>query len=297
MKEDRADIYQRITDQIVEAIEKGADRFQMPWHTSAGYAFSPINAQSQRPYRGINVLVLWAAAQKHGYKSGAWGTYKQWQELGAHVRRGEKATSVVFWKFSDVQAESDTGEISEEKSARRIPFAKEYWVFNADQVEGYSAQPVPELPEFERRLQAERFFVVLRADVRYGGNQAFYRSDGDYIQLPPFSAFRTAAGYYSTMAHETTHWTGAAHRLNRDLSGRFGSAAYAGEELVAELGAAFLCADLSIENEPRADHAAYISGWLALLRNDKKAIFTASSKAQAAVDWMHARQVEGMQAA
>jgi antirestriction protein ArdC len=296
MTQERTDIYQRITDQIVEAIEKGAERFQMPWHMSGGFFLSPINARSKQPYRGINVLALWAAAQKHGYSSGLCATYKQWQDLGAHVRRGEKASSVVFWKFSDVQQTTEEDD-DEAETAKRFPFAKEYWVFNADQVEGFNPAPTPELPEFERRLAAERFFATLAADIRHGGNQAFYDSASDHIQLPPFSAFKSASGYYSTRAHEVTHWTGAAHRLNRDMTARFGTAGYAAEELVAELGAAFLCADLELENEPRKDHANYIADWLELLRNDKRAILTASSKAQTAVDWLHAQQGEGVRAA
>lgn len=268
----------------MEAIEKGAGRYQMPWHTSGEFSFSPINnAQSKKHYRGINILVLWAAAEKHGYTSGLWATYKQWQELGAQVRRGDKATSVVFWKFSDVRTK-DEGEDAEEGSERRIPFAREYWVFNADQVLGFRASPQPTLSESERIEGAEGFFRPLGADIRHGGNRAFYDSASDHIQLPPFESFRNAAGYYSTLADEATHWTGAGPRLNRDLSGRFGSGAYAAEELVAELGAAFLCADLGLSNERRKDHAAYIESWLQALRNDKRAIFTASSKAQAAVE-------------
>jgi antirestriction protein ArdC len=292
---ERTDIYQRITDQIVEAIERGAGTYKMPWHTSGEYGFSPINAQSRRPYRGINVVALWAETQKRGFSSGLWATYKQWQELGAQVRKGEKATAVVFWKFSQVQTRSED---SEEESERSIPFAREYSVFNLDQVTGYEAgEAKPALSESERVEGAERFFSSLGADIRQGGNRAFYSSDGDLIWVPSFSAFRNGTAYYSVLAHECTHWTGAPHRLNRDLSHRFGSEAYALEELVAELGAAFLCGDLGLAHEPRTDHAAYITSWLKALRNDKRAIFTASSKAQAAADWMHSLQGEGRAAA
>jgi antirestriction protein ArdC len=232
-----------------------------------------------------------------GYGSGLWATYKQWSELGAQVRKGEKATSVVFWKFSDVQTKT-AGEDSEEGSERRIPFAREYWVFNAEQVSGFKTEaPEPGLSESEKIERAENFFSTLGAEIRHGGNRAFFSADADLIWMPNFSAFKNGTAYYSVLAHETTHWTGVAHRLNRELSGRFGSEAYAAEELIAELGAAFLSADLSLCTEPRTDHAAYIDSWLKALRNDKRAIFTASSKAQAAVDWMHSKQEEGRAAA
>jgi antirestriction protein ArdC len=172
----------------------------------------------------------------------------------------------------------------------RVFLAKGYPVFNAAQVDGYTPPEVPELSESERIQGAERFFAALGADIRHGGNEAFYEPERDFIQLPRFEAFREGAGYYSTLAHESTHWTGAESRLNRDIKNRFGSSAYAAEELIAELGAAFLCSALKLSNEPRADHAAYIANWLELLRRDKRAIFAAASKAQQAVDWMQSRQ-------
>ena len=144
----------------------------------------------------------------------------------------------------------------------------------------------------ERIAQAEAFVANTKAEVRYGGNRAYYTATGDYIQLPPFEAFRDGAGYYSTLGHEATHWSGAKSRLNRDIANRFGSSAYAAEELIAELGAAFLCSALKLSNEPRVDHASYVAHWLELLRRDKRAIFAAASKAQQAVDWMQSRQNE-----
>src|SRR5437867_486955 len=169
MTTEKIDIYQRITDQIVAAIEKGTGRYQMPWHTSGEFSFSPVNAQSKKPYRGINVLILWDAAQKQHYNSGFWATYKQWHELGAQVRKGEKAQSVVFWRFSDIQTK-DEGDESEEGSEKRIALAREYWVFNADQVNGFRAKPAPALSEAERLEEGERFFSALGADIRHGGN-------------------------------------------------------------------------------------------------------------------------------
>jgi antirestriction protein ArdC len=286
MNTEKKDIFERVTDQIIKAIEEGAGAYRMPWRTSGGFPSSPINAVTKRPYRGINVLVLWAIAQEKGFKSGTWATYKQWQEMGAQVRKGEKSANVVFWKFFDVQKDSAP---SEEKSSRRIPMARDYWVFNADQVEG--ARTTEEIPfsKEERIEQAEEFFRVLEVKIQDGGNRAFYRRDDDLVFMPAFTAFKEPIFYYSVLSHETTHWTGAPHRLNRDMSHRFGTEGYAVEELVAELGAAFLCGELGLPTDPRTDHAPYISSWLKALKNDKRAIFTAAAKAQEAVDWMNKR--------
>ena len=281
------DIYSRVTEHIVRAIEAGTDRWRMPWHVTSADSFSPVNVSSKQPYRGINVLSLWAAAEERGYTSGLWGTYKQWQEAGAHVKAQEKASPVVFWKVSKRdEQEQDAGET---KNNKRF-VARGYWVFNVAQVEGFQLPKVPKLPESDRVKGAEAFFSSLGADIRHGRAEAYYERRGDFIQLPDFEAFETASGYYSTVAHEVTHWSGATKRLARDLSGRFGSNAYAAEELVAELGAAFMMAKLGLSSEPRPDHAAYIATWLSLFKNDSRAIFTAASKAQQAVDWLGVEQ-------
>lgn len=282
----KKDIFERVTDQIIKAIEAGTESYKMPWRTSGGFPASPINAVTKRPYRGINVLVLWAIAQERGFKSGTWATYKQWQESGAQVRKGEKSANVVFWKFFDVEKDSAP---AEEKASKRIPMARDYWVFNADQVEG--ARTIEEIPfsKEERIEQAEEFFRALEVKIQDGGNRAFYRRDDDLVFMPAFTAFKEPIYYYSVLSHETTHWTGAPHRLNRDMGHRFGSEGYAMEELVAELGAAFLCGELGLPTDPRTDHAPYISSWLKALKNDKRAIFTAAAKAQEAIDWMNKR--------
>lgn len=239
----------------------------------------------------MNVIALWVAAQEQGYSSDRWATYKQWQELGAQVRKGERSSQVAFWKVSD-PATSDGAEAEgdDQQETRRPILARGYAVFNAAQVDNDPAPitaPLPARPEIERIEEAEAFFAAMQADVRHGGARAFYRPTSDHIQMPPFEAFRDAVAYYATLSHEVTHWTGAKSRLDRDLTGRFGSEAYAAEELVAELGAAFLCADLNLANEPRPDHAAYVSSWLKVLREDSRAIFTAASKAQQAADFAH----------
>ena len=287
MTQATADIYERITAQIIEAIEAGAGSYRMPWHVTNADVFAPVNAAADRRYRGINVLVLWAAAQHHGFASGFWATYRQWQELGAQVRKGEKATPVVFWTVpeSDRGESTDEAGAEKEKPSRGI-FARGYSVFNSDQVDGYTRPERPVLPESERIAAAEKCFSAVGATVRHGGGVACYNPAEDLIYIPEFSSFRDAACYYSTLGHEATHWTGAPHRLNRDTPSRFGSEGYAMEELVAELGAAFLCTTLGIANEPRPDHAAYIASWLDVLRQNKRAIFTAASQAQKAVDWM-----------
>jgi len=169
-------------------------------------------------------------------------------------------------------------------------FARGYSVFNAGQVDRYMAPALPVLPEPERIGHAEAFFAALGADIRHGGNRACYVPSLDQVRMPPFPAFCDAVAYYATLAHEATHLTGHPSRCNRDLRGWFGEEAYAAEELVAELGAAFICADLALTPEPRSDHAAYVASWLKVLRGDKRAIFAAAAKAQQAADWMHARQ-------
>jgi antirestriction protein ArdC len=295
MKAESRDIYQRVTDQVVEAIEAGAESFKMPWRTSGGFPASPINAVSKRPYRGINVVILWAIAQARGYQSGTWATFKQWQQLGAQVRKGETSAHVVFWKFLDKEsADSDDGE---GKQKGRIPMAKDYWIFNADQVDGYRQIQEPPLSKAERIEHADEFFRMLGVDLRVSANLAYYAPITDSVHMPAFEVFKESLFYYSVLSHESTHWTGAPHRLNRDLKGRFGSDAYAVEELIAELGAAFLCAELGLPTDPRRDHAPYIATWLKVLKNDKKAIFTAAAKAQEAVDWMKAACQQGEKAA
>lgn len=297
------DIYQRITDQIVAAIEAGTGDWKMPWHTQSGHdnIIRPVNAVSGKAYRGVNTLALWIAADEKGYQQHEWATFKQWQDKGATVRKGEKGSLIIFWKIGDIgdgkAAESEDGEVDSAQQGKSRPIlARGYVVFNADQVDGYTPQAAPETPEPspvqqpERIARADQFFAALGADIRHGGNRAFYRPSTDHIQMPAFEAFHDPIAYYGTLGHEAAHWTSAKHRLDRDLSGRFGSEAYAAEELIAELSAAFLSADLALTNEPRPDHAAYVTSWLKVLKNDNRAIFTAAAKAQQAIDYLHKLQ-------
>jgi antirestriction protein ArdC len=295
---EKRDVYASVTAQIIDAIEQGVSNWRMPWHTSGRFASSPINVSSKKPYRGINTLSLWAAAESKGYDSGEWGTYKQWQERGAQVRKGEKATLVVFWKFANASADDADGpDDTTPPAGSRLLFTRGYSVFNAAQVDGYTPKAETESTLNECIEQADAFFKSIGAMVRHGGNQAYYAPASDHIQMPPFQAFVESVPYYSTLAHEHTHWTANGGRCDRQLGKRFGDNAYAAEELIAELGAAFTCAHLGLSTEPRADHAAYITSWLKVLKADKRAIFTAASKAQQATDWMIQRAGESTRVA
>ena len=285
---DKRDVYSRVTAQIINSIEQGVGTWRMPWHTSGRYAFSPINVASRKPYRGINTVCLWAAAQAKGYERGEWATYQQWQDKGSQVRKGEKATLVVFWKFANDSVESR--EDGADSGRSRLLFTRGYSVFNAAQVDGYTPKADMDMPMPERIAHAEAFFGAIGADLRHGGDQAFYSPATDHIQMPPFAAFAENAAYYSTLAHEHTHWTAPAARCGRQLGKRFGDNTYAAEELIAELGAAFTCAHLGLSTEPREDHAQYLASWLRVLKADSRAIFTAASKAQQAADFMIERE-------
>jgi antirestriction protein ArdC len=285
----KSDIYQRVTDQIVASLETGIRPWMKPWsgEHAAGRITRPLRGNGI-PYQGINILMLWGAAMEKGYSAPIWMTFKQALELGGAVRKGERGSLVVYAStFSRTEADESTGEESE----RDIPFLKSYSVFNAEQIDGlpahFLAPAAPRLDPVQRIDHAERFFAATGATVRHGGNQAFYSITHDYVQMPHFEAFRDAESFYATLAHELVHYTRHSSRLNREFGRkRFGDEGYAMEELVAELGAAFLSADLDLTPEPRPDHAAYISHWLTALKNDRRAIFTAASYAQRAADFL-----------
>jgi len=286
----RADVYTRITNEIIAAIEKGAGECRAPWHHDGSAVFRPANIASGKAYRGANVLALWAAGETHGYDSGLWGTYRQWAERGAQVRKSEKSSLVVFWKTSGGDAGEQDGAGEQEQPQKRRFFARGYSVFNVAQVDGYEPEPQPILDESERHAHADAFIGNLDIAIHNDGESAYYRPSTDSVHLPPFADFRDAPSYYGVAIHELGHATGAKARLDRDLSGRFGSRAYAAEEMCVEMAAGFVLADLGIAHHPRPDHAAYISSWLDVLKDDPRAIFTAASKAQAIADWMHQKQ-------
>lgn len=286
---DRFDIHQHVTDRIVAALERGVGEFRLPCHRATGSIMRPTNIASKKRYQGVNIVALWVTSELEGYSFGIFGTFKQWHDKGARVRKGEKASYVVFYKELDIVA--DEGEEGEGPGKRLV--ARATPVFAAEQVDGFMppaieapGQPVSPIES------ADRFVATTGASIAHGGGRAYYRPSTDSIQLPPRDAFvgsatsTPAESYYSTLLHELTHWTSHASRCARELGKRFGDQAYAMEELVAELGAAFLCAELGIAAEPRADHAQYLSAWLAVLKADKKAIFTAASKASQAAAFL-----------
>lgn len=286
---DRIDAYTRVTSEIIAAIEAGAGTWRMPWHHDGTAITRPTNLVSGKRYRGINVLALWVAANSAGYVEGLWGTYRQWQAVGAQVRKSERATAVVLWKEMKRKASNDEdGE--EDGDDRPRLFARTFSVFNRAQVDGYEPRARSQLAEEARSVEADQFFAALQIPMVTGAYDAHYRIDEDRIYMPPFGSFQDSAAYAGTLFHESGHATGAKHRLDRDFGARFVSRARAMEEAVAELTASYILADLGIAHHPRPDHAAYIASWLELLKDDPRAIFTASSKAQQAADWMHARQ-------
>ena len=284
----RFDIHQKITDQIVEAIEAGTGECRMPWHRTGLTDLAPTNAVTGSHYNGVNILALWASSQIHAYPVGLWASFRQWQKIGAQVRRGERGTCIVFYK--EYSVETDQGNDGDEESIRRV--ARASWVFNASQVDGYKPPEPPDRDPVERIEAIEQLVSGTCADIRHGGDQAYYHPRDDYIQMPDERLFHAedenlrSEDYYAVLFHELVHWSGGDKRLNRILGKPFTEGTYAKEELVAELGAAFLCAETGISNSPRPGHAAYVGSWLTLLKNDKRAIFQAASLASRAVQYI-----------
>jgi antirestriction protein ArdC len=292
MNHEGQDVYTRITDKIIADLEQGVRTWMKPWNAAntAGRIMRPLRHNGV-PYSGINILMLWAEAVSQGFAAPVWMTFRQATELDAHVRKGEKGSLVVYASSITRTEENEEGEQEE----RSIPYMKGYVVFNVEQIEGlpeqYYAKPEVTTTPIERIRHAEEFFAATKADIRYRGDRAYYSADGDYIQIPVIEAFRDAESFYATLAHESAHWTKHSSRLARDFERKqWGDEGYAREELVAELSSAFLCADLGITPEVRDDHAAYIATWLTVLKNDKRAIFSAASHAQKAVDYLHGLQ-------
>jgi antirestriction protein ArdC len=293
MTETRSDIYTRITNRIVADLEQGVRPWHRPWNVdhAAGKITRPLR-HNGIPYKGINVIMLWSASVVKGHACPLWLTYKQAEELGGHVKKGAHGELVVY---ADRITRTETDAKGQE-CEREIPFLKGYTVFNAEQCEGlpahyYARSEAPTETTPQRIEAADRFFAATAADIRHGGTRAYYAEGPDYVQMPPFETFKDAESYAGTLAHELTHWTKHSKRLARDLGRvRWGDEGYAREELVAELGAAFLCADIGITPEVREDHAAYIASWLTVLKMDKRFIFTAAAHAQRAADYLHGLQ-------
>jgi len=270
-------IYQQVTDQIIKQLEQGATPWVKQWNGSSS---ADRNAVSGKTYQGINTLILAMSAAANGFKSNQWATYKQWLQLGGQVRKGTKGTTIIF--YSPVTGSKITAD-GEEKSYHYV--LKSYSVFNADQIDGYTPTAAP-VKQFNSIASLEALATDSGAIIKHGGDRAFYSPSDDFIQMPNKTDFTNEAAYYATLLHEMAHWSGNANRLNRDLSGRFGNEAYAAEELIAELSAAFLCAEYQIDGDLR--HAGYIASWLRILKNDNKAVFKAAALAQKSADYIKA---------
>lgn len=272
-------MYESVTRAIIDEMERGVVPWVRPWKTDRRSVGSvmPANAVTGRSYSGINIPILWASADARGYPTHAWMTFKQASEKGAHVRKGEHGTHVVFTK----RFKADDDETERTRSMLR-----EYVVFNVAQIDGFAVEEKPLPPEPERLARVEAFVQATCADIRYGGDKACFVPSRDFVTMPPAAVFTSIESFYATELHELGHWSGGKTRLNRDLSGRFGTRAYAAEELVAEFTSAFLCAHLGVTGELR--HADYIANWLELLRQDSRAIFTAAAKASAAANYLRA---------
>lgn len=282
----KTDIYSNITNKIITQLEQGTRPWLRPWKDGA-VPVHPRRSNGEK-YRGINVITLWFAAETKGYTTPYWMTFKQALDFGGHVRKGETGEKVVY-ASSFKKTETDKAGNEKEKN---IPFLKEYTVFNAAQCEGLPERFYPKAPVFnpvEKLDHAERFFAATGALIRNGGDRAFYAPGPDVICMPAIEQFTSREAYYATLAHECIHWTSHKSRLNRDFgSTGFASEGYAKEELVAEIGAAFIAADLGLYMEPREDHAAYIASWLKALKDDKRLIVSAASHATKAADYLNA---------
>ena len=269
----KTDIYDTVTNRIIENLEKGCIPWIKPWHTENTL---DKNIKTGNEYNGINRIILGMS----GYQSNIWGSFKQWKDLGANVKLHEKGTAIVFYKpVSGVKVTSEGDEI-----IYNSVFTTSY-IFNAEQVEGIEIKPrdIEDKP-FLNNVDIDNMVLNTGANIKHGGNSAYYRTSEDYINMPVKSDFNDEAGYYATLLHELTHWSGAKHRLDRTKGKRFGDTAYAFEELIAELGSAFLCEKYAVKGDIR--HEGYIQSWLKALKNDNKMIFSASAYAQKSTDYI-----------
>lgn len=295
--EPRANLYDEVTAKIIAELEAGRFPWVQPWSNGSGRIEGtgpglPRNALTARNYSGVNVLILWGAVIEQGYPAQSWLTFRQALEAAGNVRKGEKGTTIVYADRFTPEAEKERAR-QNGGDAKTIPFLKRFTVFNVAQCEGLrsglAADPAP-IPEREIVPLAEDVIAASGVDFCIGGSRAFYVPSADYVQVPPQPAFFEQINYYRTALHELTHATGHASRLARDLTNPFGSKDYAREELIAEMGSAFLCAALGIT--PTVRHADYLGSWLTVLREDNRAIFRAASAASKAADWILARHCE-----
>ena len=294
---ERANLYDEVTGRIVSELEAGRFPWVQPWGRPNGQGFSaapglPRNGLTSRNYSGVNVLILWGAVIENGYPSQSWLTFRQALEAGGNVRKGERGTRVVYADRFTPEAEKERARQTGGE-ARAVPFLKRFTVFNVAQCEGLrpglATDPAP-LPERQVVPIAEAVIAASGVDFRIGGDKAYYVPSADYVQVPPQPAFHEQINFYRTALHELCQASGHPSRLNRNLRNAFGSKDYAREELIAEMGSAFLCAALGIV--PTVRHADYLASWLDVLREDNRAIFRAASQASKAADWLLARYAE-----
>lgn len=279
------DIYQAVTNRIIEELEQGTAPWVRPW--SGGIDPQPRNGASGRAYRGINNLMLNLTAAASGYETNEWMTFRQALQLGAHVKKGEKAAQVVFFQMRVVEDDGATPVI-DGTEPRRLPMLKLFSVFNRDQIAGLAPVVKPEPPQpFAPCDLAEHIAQQSGATILHQGFRAFYSPTKDQVYMPGKQHFSGQDGYYGTLLHELGHWTGHPLRLDREFGKRFGDGKYAMEELVAELTSAFLSAHCRIDGQ--LQHASYLGSWLEVMRKDAKAIFVAAGKAQQAADFLLAK--------
>ena len=286
----RVSLYDEVTDRIVRELEQGCVPWVRPWQSSGVALGLPRSAATRKFYSGINVLILWDAVIKRGFASQEWLTFRQALSLGGHVRKGEHGTAICYAdRFIPKKEQERARDAGDEPNA--VPFLKRFIVFNVEQCDGLPghvvAAPKPVAPS-ELSPEAETLIAATGAKFVEGGGEAFYHRGEDFIRLPYRETFLSPADYYCTALHELGHWTAHPSRLNRDLQHRFGSSAYAREELIAELTSAFLCAHLNIV--PQIRHADYLGHWLQILKEDSRAIFHATSQASKATDFILAFQ-------
>jgi antirestriction protein ArdC len=292
--EPHRDIYATITAKIIAAIEANPGEPILPWQRGGFQPTIPTNAATGNDYRGVNILSLWITALERDYQSGTFATYKQWAALGAQVRKGETATPIVFYReiTRTRDAKSSAPGTGASEDPETIRMARGYWVFAAEQVDGFALPEALGSNPIERITAADTYVAATGAKINVGGAHAFYRPSTDTIQMPDEARFfgddqrSRSVAFFQTLAHELAHWTSPEKRLNRQLGKRFGDDQYAAEEIVAETAACFLCARLGIAPEPHPDHAKYLNHWLRVMKSDSRAMFAAAAKAQEAVTYL-----------
>jgi antirestriction protein ArdC len=273
--------YDQLTAQLVDMVDSATGEWSPPWRMSGLECHQ--NAKTLRRYQGMNVLMLWLTQMKHSYSYPVWATLKQWNSMGARVKKGSKGTAVVFYDQYRKQINGGEDEVS-------YSIAKTHYIYNADQVDGFELPQRPPLTSHDNLDDIEKFIKDTKADIRIQGERAFYVPSQDFIAMPDKGLFPHVEHYYSVMFHELTHWTGAKNRLDRELKGKGFRTDYAYEELVAELGAAFLSADFGIINAVKDDNAKYLKVWRDAMKQDSKIIFNAASQATKAVMYLHSQQ-------